>query len=392
MRNLSRMSKRKHILFLIMFCICTAFAGCTQKKREMPETVRAMWFAYPDYREILAGRDQKGYEAMADKIMEDLDSIGINTLYIHVCAYTDAYFPSKIYPMSKDVQDADYDPFGILVQKAKEHGIRTEAWINPLRSVLEEEAEDWEDGFILKEWVKENNERVRWVNGRYYLNPAYPEVRELIVSFVQEVLDTYDVDGIHFDDYFYPDGTSRNFDEYIYGEANAAEAISREDYRRAQINELVREVRDTVKKKGSDLTFGISVSGNNDYNRDQIFADTDAWIEEGLIDYLAPQIYWGFNNPSRPYARTVNEWRTFVGDRNCDLIIGLAAYKVGANDGYAGDAASEWIDSHDILARQLAYALGSECKGYAMFRYGSLFAPAEEVQEAAEEELKYLRI
>lgn len=374
---------------LILFLSVVLFCGCT-KKKEMPETVKAVWFAYPDYQEILLDKSEEEYTEIAEEIMADIEESGCNTVYLHVCAFTDAYYPSQIYPMSRDLGNVEYDPFGILLTAAKKHGLRTEAWINPLRSVLEEETADWPEEFILRQWVEENNERIRWVNGRYYLNPAYPEVRKLITSFVQEILDTYEVDGIHFDDYFYPDGAGRNFDAYIYGEENYQNGTAQEVFRTAQINALVQEVHDTVKKKGEDFTFGISVSGNNEYNRDSIYADVYAWMEAGWIDYLAPQIYWGFENPVRPYEPTLEEWQEIIGEHDCDLIVGLAAYKVGAADGYAGTAGQEWVENHDILRRQADTALEHGTKGYALFRYGSLFRPGDDVKEAAEEELRNL--
>ena len=374
-------------IFACLFTVVLFLSGCTKNKEPEEQITKAIWFSFLDYQETLMGRDEKGYEGMVDQILDNVKSIGVNTIYLHATAFTDAYHESTIYPRVKDYEDLTYDPYEIFIKRAHEQNIQVEAWVNPLRSVLEEETEYWDDGFILKQWVKENNERIRYVGGRYYLNPAYEDVRELIVSNIREILEKYDVDGIHLDDYFYPDGAGRNFDAYLYEEENYNEPISREDFRRKQIHTLVREIHDVVKAKKK--RFGISVSGNNQYNYDSIYADVSYWMEEGLIDYLIPQIYWGFENPVRPYMPTTDEWIAIVGEHETELYAGLAAYKAGTADGYAGDAAQEWVDNHDILKRQINYALEQGCKGYAFFRYYSLFDP--EASEAVREEIQHLQ-
>lgn len=238
-----------------------------------------------------------------------------------------------------------------------------------MRSVKEDEINKLDDSFIVKQWII-NNERIRNVDGRYYLNPAYTEVQDLIVSVVEEILNKYTVDGIHMDDYFYPEGADEQFDSISYSKLGDGKSIS--EFRKGNVNQLVEKIYNAVKGKNDDLVFGISPSGNIEYSTERIYGDISAWIEAENIDYLAPQIYWGYTHAKKPFYETLKEWESLTSNSNVDLIIGLAAYKL-KEEGNNSDTA-EWNSDEDILIKQIKDS--KEIQGYrgiSLYAYNSVF-------------------
>ena len=374
----------------LCLCILMASAGCSRKTETDQsaydtEEIHAVWFSYLDYEERCTGLSEEEFAAEVGSMLNRMQDTGINTVYVHASAHTDAMYDSAIYPKSASISDMDYDPLKIFTEQAKSRNIRIEAWINPLRSVTVTEAESLDADFIISKWIQENNERVRLVSDRYYLNPAYEDVRALVVSVVREILDNYDVDGIHMDDYFYPDDTDKSFDAYIYSQSETGETL--EDFRRSATSSLVKEIHDAIKEKDSSLVFGISPAGNTDLNVNVYYADPSVWVQEQTVDYLAPQIYWGLEHPTKPYADVLDEWQNIVEGTETDLIIGLAAYKCGTEDVYAQDASLEWVENSDVLSREIQLAENAGCKGTALFRYSSLFSPSAETAENVEKEI-----
>lgn len=352
----------------------------------------AMWWSYRDVERDLQNKTEEECSAAIDTALDNMQSLGINRIFVHAVSFTDAFYSSDIYPRSAYLGTTEADILGMFVEKAHARGLYVDVWINPMRSVTVEEVASLPEDSQILAWIQENNERVRQVNGRYYLNPAYTECQDLILSVIQEILDKYDVDGIHMDDYFYPEGTENKFDAYIYSQALAENPdLSLADFRRQNVDTLVARIYDTVKAKDPSLVFSISPSGNNDNNHTLLYAWPEDWIAQGTVDELLPQIYWGFNHPVKPYESTLQEWVDMVKDTNVRLVPGLAAYKCGIEDAGAGDASTEWIDSTDILGRQIQMALEKGCAGAALFDYGTLFVPDTSIQENVENEIVHIK-
>ena len=256
-----------------------------------------------------------------------------------------------------------------------------------MRSFTLEEIQNVDDNFIIKKWITENKPYVKAVKDRYYLNPAYPETTDLILSVVQEIIDNYAVDGIHMDDYFYPEGIDENFDKDIYSKI-CTNKCTLEQFRKNNVNNLVAQINKLVKK--SNLIFGISPSGNMDYSINSIYGDFNAWVDAGTVDYLIPQIYWGYNHPTKPYLQTLEEWSKVTQGSDVDLIIGIAGYKVGYEDLYAKDGKNEWVENTNILSRQTEDAKKLSLKGVSIFSYKSIFIPEPEVENNVKQERENL--
>lgn len=226
--------------------------------------------------------------------------------------------------------------------------------------------ESLSDDFIVKQLAESNTGTfVNIVNGRYYLNPAYDEVIDLICRGVDEIVRNYDVDGIHIDDYFYPT-TSEDFDKAAF-EASGASDLS--EWRIANCNRFVHAMYESVKRVDSDILFGISPQGNIDADYSTLYADVRLWGScVGSCDYLVPQLYYGFENETCPFAETLAEWENLVTCDSVSLIIGLAAYKLGAEDKWAGAAGKlEWVENPDIIQQQIELMKQSSADGYALY-------------------------
>ena len=220
----------------------------------------------------------------------------------------------------------------------------------------------------------------------WYLNPGYKATVQLIADGVSEIVSNYNVDGVQIDDYFYPT-TEAYFDSAAYAASGTGKSLS--EWRTGIINNMVRQLYSAVKSSNSTAVFGISPQGSIENNYNDLYADVKTWCSSsGYVDYILPQIYYGFNNSTLPYKDTCLAWSKMVTNPSVKLVIGLAPYKIGIADNWAGDGKYEWANSTDTLARQMSYAQTlSNYGGVAMYRYDSLFAPSNDVAKAVNAEL-----
>ncbi len=350
--------------------------------------MRAIWVSYIDMANIIKNRTESEFKSNFEKVCKNSVEFGLNTLIVHVRPFSDAYYNSSIFPWSSTItgtqgQNPGFDPLEIMVDLAHKYGLKIEAWINPYRVAT--------SGVTISsknpahKWI--NTDKVKKVDGNYFYNPASDEVMQLIVDGVVEIVENYDVDGIHFDDYFYPT-TDESFDKNYYEDYKASGGkLSLEDYRRNNVTTLLKKVHKAIKQINTNITFGISPNGNNNTNYNSLFLDIEDVVNSGCVDYICPQIYFGFNHGSLPYKSTVDNWSAFVKNSPVKIYIGLAAYKVGANDQWAGTGKSEWLQSDDILKRQVQYLRDAgNCDGFMLYCYSSLFAPESSVAAHARKE------
>lgn len=188
-----------------------------------------------------------------------------------------------------------------------------------------------------------------------------------------EIIENYDVDGIHIDDYFYPSSLPESYDLASYQASGSK--LSHADWRRQNITTLMGEMYSAIKKADSSCIFGISPRGIVSQDYDLVYADVAYWASHtGYCDYLAPQVYYGFEHASAPYDEIVEEWSEMTTAPGVSLRIGLAAYKVGAVDTYAGSGKNEWTQNTDIIARQIDLSRQYDnIEGIILFRYDQIF-------------------
>lgn len=323
-----------------------------------------IWLPYVKFPEIMQGKSEEEFRKAIGELLSDARADNVNTLYFHVRPNGDAYYVSELFPKGAAL-DGSYDPLEIVIEEAHKAGVSVHGWINPLRLQTEEQMNTVPEGFIVKRWIDAGEPFVKNVNGRWYLDPAYAETVELLQASVREILDNYDVDGIHIDDYFYPT-TDPDFDREAF-ELSGSNDLSA--WRIDNVNRFVKALHDTVKAKDERLKFGISPQGNIDADYDTQYADVRRWgSEAGFADYIVPQIYFGFENENHPFLPTLSQWEEITEGGAVSLIIGLAAYKLGREDRWAGEAAQlEWINDPDIISKQIEAVRNSSADGYALY-------------------------
>ncbi len=351
---------------------------------------RAMWISYLDWNSVFDTSDAAAFEASAAAAFDKCVQTGINCVIVQVRPFADAVYPSEYFPWSSFVTGTqgtapNYDPLKILVDTAHAKGLAFEAWVNPYRVRLNDKTPQELAGsnpaVLHPEWVET-------VDGGMYFNPAIPEVQTLIINGVSELVRNYDVDGIQFDDYFYPTQDA-SFDEAEY--LLYADGKPLDEWRRSNVNSLVSGVYKAIKAEKPSVIFGISPQGNNDNNYNSQYSDVAMWMStEGYVDYIMPQIYWGFgyktSGGSDRYAfkNILNEWASMPRLDSVSLTIGLGAYRIGAGDGGSNDQ-SEWSSGHNLKDMTDAIDEAEGIDGFALFRYEFLYSNTSSSELALKE-------
>ncbi|MBQ8922329.1 MAG: family 10 glycosylhydrolase [Oscillospiraceae bacterium] len=282
--------------------------------------------------------------------LSEMQNFGVNTVFLHVCAFGESTYPSANYPMTPTAHGID--EIAVFQEICGELDLSLHLWINPLRLQTREYMEAQRGDAVLTQWYRDSALKAanlsEW-EGRYYLNPAAKTTRDFLTDVLRELIERYRPDGIHIDDYFYPtDAPAFDAEEFRRsGEADLAQ------WRRENITALVRQMYAAAHEDAGERVFSISPQGNLLMNYDTLFADVEEWSRAGdCCDLLIPQIYFGYLNEMCPFAETAEEWISMPRAEHVGLAVGLAAYKVGAEDPFAGDGQDEWIRYPGILARQ----------------------------------------
>ena len=327
---------------------------------------RACWISYIDIESYLSEKSEAAFRAKVHAMYDTVKKYGMNTVIVHARAMGDAFYPSEYFPysvyLSKSRNCPNYDPYEIMVTVAHEEGLRFEAWINPYRISI---GTDTTEQFRQTSYYERYQSMLLEYEGArgtcLALDPQNKDAQKLVVDSVQEVLERYPVDGVHFDDYFFVDGMG--------------DALPQEKKMQA-VNTLVLSVYHAIKEKNPDCEFGISPAGNPDYARSQ-GADIDRWLsEEGYVDYIMPQIYWTdryivSGEEVSMFSNRCEEWKQLRKNPNIQLYIGLALYRVGEES----DTDLDWALRTDNLAAQCAQSYGMGYAGFALFRYAYLETP-----------------
>lgn len=351
---------------------------------------RAVWFSYLEYDRLMRGKSREEFASGLGDCFDNAAALGINTVYFQVRAYGDAYYRSRLFP-GADRLTGDYDPLEIAVKEAHDRGLSIHAWVNPMRLMTDAQMAGVSEEYPIGKWYASQSARGTVIvnhSGRWYLSPAYSEAVDLICDGISEIVTGYNVDGVQIDDYFYPTADEA-FDKAAYEASGSPLPIA--DWRRETVTNMVKRIYSTVHSANPKAVFGISPSGNVASDRDEMYADVERWLgEAGCCDYICPQIYYGFENEAMPFAAVCDVWAGLIKRDDIKLVIGLAAYKSGLEDKYAGKGRYEWQEHSDILARQQQTA-SAYSAGVAFFRYDSLFLPDPAVAVNVTAEMETLR-
>ena len=373
--------------------------------------VRGVWIAsvynidYPSKTDLSAEKLQAEIDAILDTCTEN----NLNTIFFQVRPTCDALYKSEMFPVSKNISTTGtlvFDPLEYMVDAAHKRNIFVHAWVNPLRVTMSShDISALPEGSPAKEhpgWT------VPYADGKLYLNAGIPDVRQYVADGVKEIVANYDVDGIVFDDYFYPYPVNNSFgrpeefdddDEFrLYGDGY--DNIG--DWRRANINQLIELCYRAVHDTDPECVFGISPfaiwQNNNGKNGGSnttgleayhsLYCDAHAWIHGGYIDYISPQIYWPFDSKAAPFDVLTRWWNAVLDGSDVKLYVSHASYRY--EDG-------EWTDPQGELTEQVTFARsekyyrGSIFYGYDEIRRNTNGA-SDDVKKAFEDEIIYTPI
>ena len=334
------------------------------------EEVRGVWVTYMTLDMEGEADKEASFNGKIDYIISDMESAKLNTMIIQVRPFCDALYPSKYYPWSHILTgtqgvDPGYDPLDTIITKAHEHDIMVHAWLNPYRISTKDTPLKLSSDHPA---IKDPSIGVE-INGSQYLNPAKDEAIDLIENGVREIVEKYDVDGIQFDDYFYPpdcgDFDKEDYDAYC---AEADSPLSLEEFRRDNVNRMIRSAYTAVHSVKKDVLFGVSPQGNMK-NNDKLYADVKKWCgEKGYIDYICPQIYFSLDNPALTFEDGLKDWLNAERHDGLSLYVGIPAYKAGTD----ADSGT-WLDNDDILTTELSITREKNCDGFMLYSYDSFY-------------------
>jgi uncharacterized lipoprotein YddW (UPF0748 family) len=308
---------------------------------------RAVWIAtventdWPSRPGLPVAAQQQEYRALLDDVREH----GLNAVIVQVRPTADALWPSPYEPWSHWLtgvqgEDPGYDPLAFLVDEAHARGLEFHAWFNPFRVSKQDDPAQ----LVPAHPARQHPDWVFAYGGQLYYDPGEPAVRQLVTDVVLDVVERYPVDGVHFDDYFYPypvHGAEIPDAETFAAHGGGGAGLG--EWRRQNVDRLVTGVSERLAGVGRDVEFGISpfgiwrnaaadprgsaTSGVQSY--DTTYADSYTWVREGWVDYIAPQVYWEIGHPAADYAVLVPWWAGAVAGTRVELYVGQAAYKVG---------------------------------------------------------------
>lgn len=345
----------KAIISFFVFLLCIVFQSNAQPVNDQPPVeMRGAWIAtvgnidWPSEPGLSPERQRMQF----DSILDVLKAMNMNAVFVQVRPAGDAFYNSNTIPWSKYLTGTQgtapeplYDPMEYMIKAAHDRRMEFHAWLNPYRATFDLDTAALSPLHPLRALPDES--KAEWFfryGRRYYFNPASAKVRQYLVNVVKDIVIRYDIDGIHFDDYFYPyKENGQELDDYNDFAKNPRKFNTIEDWRRDNVNRLIQEVSQNIKKIKPYVRFGIGPFGvwrNKDRDPvngsdtragitcyDDLYADVLLWLKNSWIDYVAPQIYWSIGFPPADYAVLVDWWSKNTNGKQ--LYIGHAAYKIG---------------------------------------------------------------
>jgi len=321
--------------------------------------MRGMWIAsvaninWPSRPGLSPDEQRAEFRAWLDVAVERR----LNSIFVQIRPTADAFWPSPYEPWSQYLtgtqgKDPGYDPLGFAVEETHRRGLAFHAWFNPYRVSMQDDLTKLHPdhpGRRHPEWIVS-------YGGKLYYNPGLPEVRAFVQDAMMDAVVRYDLDGVHFDDYFYPVNTTAFDDSEAYAKYGGG-FPDLASWRRNNVDLLVSEMQQRVLAAKPEVAWGISPSGiwrnkssdprgsdtNGSQSYDNLHADTRGWVKKGWLDYIAPQLYWHIGLPIADYAKLVPWWADVAAGTGVQLWIGQAAYKVAA----AGQPA-EWFEPGEL--------------------------------------------
>ncbi|MFE2043943.1 glycoside hydrolase family 10 protein [Streptomyces sp. NPDC059477] len=380
---MGRLSRRTFALASLSVLVTSGQARAVPGSRGRPAAdgeMRGVWLAtvvnrdWPSRTGLTAAQQRSELLAHLDRAV----AAGLNTVVFQVRPCADALWPSPYEPWSQFLtgtqgKDPGWDPLGTAVTEAHARGLELHAWCNPLRVAMHTDP----GKLTAAHPARRNPGWVMAYGGKLYYNPGLPEVRAFVQEAMLDAVAKYPVDAVHFDDYFYPYPVAGQvFDDDSAHAAHGGAFATRADWRRDNINRLVRDMAAGIRRTRAGVRFGISPFGvwrnaatdplGSDtramQSYDDIYADTRRWVRENWIDYICPQLYWHIGNSAADYAKLVPWWAKVAEGSGTKLYVGEALYR-------AGDPAqaAAWQDPAELSRHLTLAARYAQVRGHVFF-------------------------
>jgi uncharacterized lipoprotein YddW (UPF0748 family) len=348
-------------IFAALF-ICLIFISVKAETLPQPaREFRAVWIATVDNIDFPTQKNLS-IEAQKTEIIKDLElaeSLRMNAVIFQVRPMCDALYDSRIEPWSEFLtgrmgRAQKFDPLKFIIEEAHQRGILVHAWFNPYRA-YHPAANTVSPNHI----TKRRPDLVRKYGNYLWLDPGDAEVRKYSLSVVLDVVRRYDIDGVHFDDYFYPypekDAAGgkiefpddKNWQEYqeIERKLNTQRSrriiATRDEWRREHVNDFIETVGREIKRIKPEVMYGISPFGVEEINFTELYADAEKWLKDGTVDYLVPQLYWKIDRKEREFPLLLKYWESKNAKKR-HIWAGLGTYKI--NEPKENFSAQEIVD------------------------------------------------
>lgn len=383
---------------LISLCSCEFKRENTAENQDSPKVgfdyVKAVWLPYYEIGEIFSSLNEGQAKEKLSEMFKDLSDMGFNTVFFHARAFCDAFYKSSLFPAS-EYAPKSFDLIKIAAEQAHKYKLSFHAWINPYRVALGKTVAELPDSSPAKSLYIKDKSNLIILKNDIYLNPASTAAQRLILDGIREIIKNYDVDGVHLDDYFYPT-TAVSADKSLYAKyKNGSGKLTLSQWRTENVNTLICAAKLVLKMENKNLIFGVSPQANVNTNKEKLYADVLGWINNGYLDYICPQIYFGFENETAPFEKTAKQWQEYCENKGVKLLCGLALYKSGKTDEYASsdknDKTSpyyEWQNNTDIISNQIRTINKLSYNGFAVYSYKSLLSEENENIIAENENLR----
>ncbi|OPX44021.1 endo-1,4-beta-xylanase A precursor [Ruminiclostridium hungatei] len=337
-------------------------------------------------------------------LLDKAVSLNMNAVFLQVRSTSDALYKSELVPWSRYLtgtfgKDPGFDPLQFAIEEAHKRNLELHAWFNPYRVSMDTSEATKSSLNISKSVYKEHPDWIRTASSRFVIDPGIPDARKWVEDCVMEVVNKYDIDGVHFDDYFYYEAVTNEMgDDATFQKYNNGQFAKKADWRRNNTYLLVKELSSKIRAAKPWVKFGVSPSAiwrnkkddpagsdtNSSYtNYDKCYADTRKWVNEELIDYICPQIYFTYANPAAPYGVLADWWAKTVRNKKVHLYIGQALYRV--NEGSTSSDKDFSIENGvPEMSRQIKLnTVHPDIKGSVMFRMNNFFESPRQAAVAA---------
>jgi uncharacterized lipoprotein YddW (UPF0748 family) len=360
-------------IFIILLLSLLTLSAHAENLPQINREFRAVWIATVDNIDFPT-RKNLSVEEQKSELIRNLDlarQLKLNAVIFQVRPMCDALYNSKIEPWSEYLtgemgKPQNFDPLQFVIEEAHKRGILVHAWFNPYRA-YHPSAKTVSDNHI----SKRRPDLVRKYGKYLWLDPTEPEVQAYSASVISDVVRRYDIDGVHFDDYFYPypeKDTAGNkiefpddkrWQEYLRtgGEMSGKSGIKRipskrEDWRRMHVDNFIARVGREIKRIKPEIMYGISpfgiwqpapekkIIGLNAYN--ELYADSRKWLQDGTVDYFAPQLYWETARQGQSFPILLDWWKN-QNIKNRHIWVGIAPYRIGSNANFTAQEISNQI-------------------------------------------------